>query len=180
MDEELELNTLHRLHKHSGRLILEQHGSCEVPAGCGGLVMRWLNPAQECYLLFTIYAAGKFQLFLDGDRLQSSRQTVPLGTHVLGVHCLETGFLMMAVQRHTQPKLQTLLTTAADGFWRGTTIRPPEDWSARGFSEDWPALVAVAGAGEEWRRKRLDEMGAQALGFGTTGPLWVRREFELS
>ena len=179
MDEELELNTLHRLHKHSGRLILEQHGSCEVPAGCGGLVMRWLNPAQECYLLFSLSAAGKVQLFLDGQRLQSSALTVPLGRHLLGVHCPGSGLLMMAVQRNTKPKPETLFLTAADQSWHGTDQQPPDDWFTPDFCADWPVLGEVVVATDDWKKRSLDELGARALGLGTSGPLWVRREFEL-
>ena len=69
--------------------------------------------------------------------------------------------------------------TAADECWRGTKQRPGDDWISQGFPEDRPALVEVACASDEWQTKRLREMGAQALGLGTTGPLWVRREFEL-
>jgi hypothetical protein len=38
------LNSLDRFRKHPGQLVLEEHGHCEVPAGCGGVVLRWRNP----------------------------------------------------------------------------------------------------------------------------------------
>lgn len=40
-DRELKLNSISRFSKQSPRLVLEEHGHCEVPAGCGGVVLRW-------------------------------------------------------------------------------------------------------------------------------------------
>jgi len=42
-DEAFKLNSLHRFTKHS-KLVLEAHSHCEVPAGCGGAVFKWVNP----------------------------------------------------------------------------------------------------------------------------------------
>ena len=41
---EQQLNSLERFRKRSPRLLLEQYDSCEVPAGCGGVVLRWRDP----------------------------------------------------------------------------------------------------------------------------------------
>ena len=46
-DDDLRVNTLHRFAKHSPTLILHEYSSCEVPAGCGGVVMRWIAPDQD-------------------------------------------------------------------------------------------------------------------------------------
>ena len=43
--EALRINKLHRFAKHSPRLVLHEYSHCEVPAGCGGVVLRWLDPA---------------------------------------------------------------------------------------------------------------------------------------
>ena len=177
MDEELELNTLHRLRKHSGRLILEEHGSCEVPAGCGGLVLRWLNPAQECYLLFTVFPRRPLQLFLDGIRLQSSAVTVPVGRHVLAAHFAESALFMLAVLKNTKPE-QALLLSAADGSWRGTNQKPPDHWAHPDFPESWQPLPQVPYTDKDWQFQTLDKLGACPLGLAC-GPLWVRREFEV-
>src|SRR5687768_6072864 len=45
-DHDLKLNGLSRYAKESPRLVLEEYGHCEVPAGCGGVVLRWRNPDQ--------------------------------------------------------------------------------------------------------------------------------------
>jgi hypothetical protein len=41
MNADLSLNSIDRYRKRSNRLILEEHRSCELPAGCGGVVLRW-------------------------------------------------------------------------------------------------------------------------------------------
>ena len=43
MADEQQLNSLSRFRKQPGRLVLEEHGHCEVPAG-GGVVLRRRNP----------------------------------------------------------------------------------------------------------------------------------------
>ncbi len=178
MDEELELNTLHRLQKHSSRLVLEAHGSCEVPAGCGGVVLRWLNPADECYLLFTAFTGDQFQLFLDGRPVRSSAFTVPTGNHVLALHSPASSFFLLAVQKNTYPRQELLLSSQADGSWRGTNHPPPSNWTQPDFRADWPALSQVSCKSKEWGKQRLEEMGAKPLGL-SKGPLWVRRSFEV-
>lgn len=37
-ERELKLNSLGRYGKGGSRLVLEEHGHCEVPVGCGGAV----------------------------------------------------------------------------------------------------------------------------------------------
>lgn len=189
-EDELELNTLHRLRKQSNRLVLEAHGSCEVPAGCGGVVLRWLNPAHECYLLFTVCAGDKFQLFLDGQPIRSSAFTVPAGRHVLALHAPESASFLLAVQKHTHPHQELLFSSQADGSWQGTHQPPPPNWAQPDFAADWPVLTQVTSKAKGWNLERLEEMGAKPLGLdkgtswlralsSTKGPLWVRRSFEV-
>ena len=42
-DRQLRINTLSRYRGRPPRLVLEEHNHCEVPAGCGGVVLRWRN-----------------------------------------------------------------------------------------------------------------------------------------
>ncbi len=51
--DELKLNTIGRFVKRSPCLALEQHNHCEVPAGCGGVVLRWFNPSRGIPILFS-------------------------------------------------------------------------------------------------------------------------------
>ena len=46
-DEGPKLNGPDRYRKRSPRLVLEEHSHCEVPAGCGGVVLRWINTDRE-------------------------------------------------------------------------------------------------------------------------------------
>jgi hypothetical protein len=38
--KDLRLNSLSRYTKRSPEYVLEEHSHCEVPAGCGGVVLR--------------------------------------------------------------------------------------------------------------------------------------------
>jgi hypothetical protein len=46
MSGEQRLNSLDRFRKQPGRLVLEEHSHCQVPAGCGGGVLRRRNPQE--------------------------------------------------------------------------------------------------------------------------------------
>ncbi|MFT4979643.1 MAG: hypothetical protein ACI8S6_005555, partial [Myxococcota bacterium] len=86
MSDDLKLNRLSRFHKHSPRLLLEEHSHCEVPAGCGGVVLRWRDAAagQACELsLYTV--ADVQQVTLDGALLPTRRVILPYGTRVLAM-----------------------------------------------------------------------------------------------
>ncbi len=165
--DELELNTLHRFAKRSPGLILEQHGSCEVPAGCAGVVLRWLNPAQEAYLLFTLYTPGQARLFLDGQPVHSSVFSVPVGPHLLTLELEGSAAFMLAVQRHQAPHQEVLFSSQPDGSWLASDQAleefnlPPE-------------------AHKSWDYKSAAKLGALPLGRPGPGPLTVQKAFELT
>src|SRR3954471_21444558 len=82
MSDEMRLNSLERFRKQSDRLVLEAHGHCEVPAGCGGVVLRWRNPTAALPLLVHLYSPGKSELFLDGAAVVHTGNDVAPGEHV--------------------------------------------------------------------------------------------------
>src|SRR5512146_292422 len=82
-DDDLRLNALSRYSKHSSEYVLEVHSHCEVPAGCGGVVLRWRNPRDAIPVEIRAYTAGDAQCFLDGSPPTSARPLVPYGEHVL-------------------------------------------------------------------------------------------------
>src|SRR5512135_2178963 len=84
MSDDLRLNSIERFTKQSPRLVLEQHSHCEVPAGCGGVVLRWRDPAAGVPLIMRLYAAGESTSLLDGRPPPSARSIVPFGPHVFG------------------------------------------------------------------------------------------------
>src|SRR5688572_19271750 len=82
--DDLYLNELHRYRKTSSKLALEVHSSCEVPAGCGGVVLRWRRPDEDIGVSVWTYVSGPpSDIFLDGQRMEEQRATVAPGPHVL-------------------------------------------------------------------------------------------------
>lgn len=193
MPEDFELNSLERFSKHSPKLVLEEHSHCEIPAGCGGVVMRWLNPALEQPLLFRIFSRGEREVFLDGEPLTSSRVLLPLGRHLLCIRLEggvpgEASFLMTAkqglvVNGARSPK-QVCWASEADGQWLGIATPPEADWLRADYrGQGWTPLTELPFPESEdnaWRTRQLREDGARPLGLSECkGELWVRREFEV-
>ncbi len=87
--EDLRLNTLHRFAKRATRLVLEEHSSCEVPAGCGGVVLRWRDPAAGIDVSVRLSTLGRAALWIDGAPTQGSQATLAPGAHVLAFRVTE-------------------------------------------------------------------------------------------
>src|ERR1700759_5326771 len=83
----LRLNTLGRFGKESSHLVLEEHGHCEVPAGCGGVVLRWRDPreAEPIHLWVVVLDAAASTVKLDGKALATSRPLLAPGRHSVTV-----------------------------------------------------------------------------------------------
>src|SRR3954468_8478318 len=85
MDRDLELNSIDRYVKASPRFVLEEHSHCEVPAGCGGVVLRWSNPALAVPVrleVWTSEGAGRRTVRIDGVMPSTSRPQIPPGRRV--------------------------------------------------------------------------------------------------
>jgi hypothetical protein len=198
MDErELRLNAL-RFEKQSPRLALEEHSHCEIPAGCGGVVLRW-RKRLTIPVLLRLHVAGEVQAFLDGSAQTSARPLVEPGDHVLALRIVPAapasgaGFLVAAAVHDpaTRPRSTgpadplVLFRTSPDGTWRFTTSAPrDESWAQPDLDDSgWRAMVArpLASADEpglKYRLNRLEKLGAEPLGTGEPGsPIWVRRTF---
>jgi hypothetical protein len=144
-DSELRLNELERFRKTSSRLALEAHGSCEVPAGCGGVVLRWRRPGAPIGLSFSKYIEpAPSDICLDGKKLDEQRTEVTPGEHVLSltIEAPESdGFLLMTVR--LRPDIPTArrptASSNADGTWRATLADPAtangEGWRLPGFDD---------------------------------------------
>jgi hypothetical protein len=200
MDErELRLNTL-RFDKQSPRLALEEHSHCEIPAGCGGVVLRWRRRTTIPVLLW-LHVAGEVQAFLDGRPQASARPLVEPGEHVLALRvdsaapAGDAGFLVAAGVHDpaTRPRAAragepaVLLRTIPDGSWRFTTADPRDDsWTLPGFDDsDWRAmltrpLASSEEAGHRYRLDRLEKLGAGHLGIEErASTIWVRTTFTM-
>ena len=73
MAEEPLLNSIDRFRKRPERIVLEEHGHCEIPAGCGGVVLRWRNPQTAVPVTIHLYTPAKIACFIDGAPLQTGR-----------------------------------------------------------------------------------------------------------
>jgi hypothetical protein len=188
-DKNLKLNSLDRYTKQSPRLILEEYSHCEVPAGCGGVVLRWRDPAAGVPVEFLLYATSKSRsLTIDGVEKNTSRPLLPAGKHVLGLHLTEVnpsaGFLLLtAVYRSRgtarvgkKADVHVHFSSSSDGTWKFTTSEPADStWQTLTFDDaDWLPLQARAmdipkERNHLWSHFRQDiaKFGGQELGFPT-------------
>ena len=151
---DLNLNSLGRYAKQSSRLVLEQHSHCEVPAGCGGVVLRWRSEISEVPVQVNLFCSGKAKLFIDGVAPASSQAMAGFGDHVLSVvldEASDDALLAVAVVHAADrlpPVSQQLgellsVLSDADGTWRCATAQPADDrWMRAGFDDSaWDAMA---------------------------------------
>ncbi len=197
-----QLNSLDRFRKQPGKLVLEEHSHCEVPAGCGGVVLRWRNPHATLPLTVHLFTPKQGAYFLDGADLNISRVNIPPGTHVVAVALedadVSAGLLMFAAfyddGRTSDSDLPgATLLSAADGSWK-FTLQPPdgEAWKTAEFDDrDWRALVARPTPTIEGRQfggsqsRRCTGLGAVCLGLAISpvpaqANIWMRKVFTFS
>jgi hypothetical protein len=186
MSKQRNVNSLDRFRKQPGRFVLEQHGNCEVPAGCGGVVLRWRNPNTSVPFLFHMYSPGTaLRGFLDGKELTSSRVEIAPGRHVVAFELQDAArteglLLFVAVrqerQGHTVTEGGVLLVSVVDGSWKATHDPPAEDWTAVTFDDQlWRPLERMELPEAAWRapaRHRVQRCLEAAGGaFGELGQI---------
>ncbi|HLT35491.1 MAG TPA: hypothetical protein VK034_04375, partial [Enhygromyxa sp.] len=197
-DEALRLNTLHRFRKHSPRLLLEEYSHCEVPAGCGGVVMRWVDPGVGIPAIVRSFVDGEISLWLDGRQLDSARVDLRAGSHTLALTIVPerksrlagvfgrrrtSSALLLSIVRalgRDQPDGElaiVLLSSGARFNWRISQRDPGPDWTAPEFDDSaWatPQTAELDGEqGSSWRAQQLQRHGAQPLAL-PAGPAWLR------
>lgn len=202
---DLVVNDLARYAKSSERLVLEEYSSCEVPAGCGGGILRWIDPAEALPLHLRLWATGEAELFFDGAPTRSSRLDARPGRHVLA--------LRVTPKDRAPPQLALALSYSDETLSKGafepgrsrsigrkiailsgagprivaTSIEPAGDaWRQPGFDDGaWSTLTREeppqkSGEREDYHLRHVRETGAHVLGLrGARGPLWVRCSFEI-
>jgi hypothetical protein len=200
-----QLNSLDRYRKRSPNLVLEQHSHCEVPAGCGGVVLRWRNPHAARPVRVHVYTSGKAECWIDGEPLTHGRIDLPPGRHVLAV-AVERGErarLLRAALLHDPEdskdhgpdgvEVPIRVLSSADRSWKVTLTAPPELWQAPEFDDSgWEAMTACtipevrwdAPGAYQWRScedAKATGLGVSSLpaGEGQHGPAWVRKVFEV-
>jgi hypothetical protein len=183
-DEELRLNRLsaYRYRKTSSRLALEVHSSCEVPAGCGGVVLRWRTADGPVGVSFSFWtnAATKPVVTIDGDALVEQRVTVAPGAHVAALQVslegdashdrVDVASFRCLGRAVLDPEIGSALVHDAhsgpDGRWRMTTSPPPAGWQRPTFVDDaWPVMVprAAPESPNDWSLSYLSKY-AEVLG----------------
>jgi hypothetical protein len=148
--EDLRLNTLHRFSKHSERLLLQEYSHCEVPAGCGGVVLRWIEREHGLPVILRMAALGPIRCWLDERELVSSTATLQAGEHVLALEVTELPRANTPIAVRLDVNLPndsaTLLRSAADSRWWVALAEPLEDWRRLGHDpaarEGWSRALA--------------------------------------
>ncbi len=207
-DRDLRLNSVSRYSKQSSRLVLEEHSHCEIPAGCGGVVLRWFNPSRALPVQLRMYVNGDVDFALDGVQTEFARPLVDYGEHVLSFVVSgfdrKAGILMFAASVETKAKDSPVsrreFVSDAEGSWKYMLEAPSKNsWMTTGFDDsDWRALVLKpvpqpdkSSARGYWHRQLL-ELGAKGLGidekwttrlFGrapSSDQIWIRKVFNLT
>lgn len=182
--DDLELNSVRRFAKRVSNLTLEEQGHCEVPAGCGGLVLRWRNPDFGIPVTIRTYPGQDVAVFLDGQPLAIGRTDLSYGPHVMAARLTfrDEAPLFMAVITEIQSRVRPpgeagtdvpdpwRIATAADGNWRySTQIQDDEAWMRPGYDDShWaplePAPKGSAPDKSSYWISSLAEAGAALLG----------------
>ncbi|MFI5374087.1 MAG: hypothetical protein ACHQ8D_05610 [Candidatus Rokuibacteriota bacterium] len=199
-DRDLKLNSLSRYAKASPRLVLEEHGHCEIPAGCGGVVLRWWNPDRAIPVTMWAYAPILLDMRLDGKRLNHAVPLVSFDSHILAFTITAASpadlFLMFAAVRGSswsdlptpdRDSREVVVVSTPDGSWRYSATAPTgSSWMESGFDDsDWRPMQVKAGwdpsdTGYRYPPKRMAQFSARALGVPDSSQAWVRKEFILA
>jgi hypothetical protein len=186
VDRELELNSLDRYVKSSPRYVLEEHSHCEVPAGCGGVVLRWRDRFTSIPVELAVAVAGEaeVEVRVDNEKPPSIRPLLPPGRHVLMV-AVEPGSTMLAWVTSPDVEGPLLWTPGPAGAWRFTTDEPaPAAWTDPDLDvSSWPVAVPAAvpeETGTRYSVRRLTDKGAGAVAAPDAVPaVWYRGVFDV-
>ncbi|MCR9201547.1 MAG: hypothetical protein NXI04_23130 [Planctomycetaceae bacterium] len=190
----LNVNSVDRFRKSSPRLVLEEHGSCEVPAGCAGVVLRWHNPDAGQPVVFRCAAPGRVELFVNGQAI-ASRAILNWGDNTLAVRITQidtpTPFLMTTrrdLPRGEEREANQLFLadgcSSADGSWLACAA---QDVPADGTAVDcdvtnWQSLRTEATQFPDertWMYESLQQDGAAGLMLPAGATVLVRTQISV-
>ena len=185
MTRKLKLNSIDQFVKSSPALHLEEYDSCEVPSGCGGVVLRWTNKDSPIALDLVIRQNGTLQGWVNGHAM-CNRNYIPRGKSVLALHIIDpsTGFGLLQVAAKDRD-MNLAFVSEADGTWRASAVEPKDDsWMKLDYDDTaWTPLVSQslppATDKDRWAVNTLQETGAAELGTGQkNGDIWIRKIFQ--
>ncbi|MBX2804152.1 MAG: hypothetical protein KTR31_41210 [Myxococcales bacterium] len=185
-EEDLRINTLNALTKQSPFVVLEEHSHCEVPAGCGGVVLRWRDPnAGEPGVLRVAGLVGRARAWLDGTEVVNTWLSLLPGRHVLAIELTELPSeptpCIALVTHQRRDEVPPLLLSTVGHDWRVHPGDPPTGWTAPDFDDtawsiatDATDLVeALSNDQSPWRFRGPMRDGATPL--RATGPRFAVR-----
>jgi hypothetical protein len=189
-EDDLRLNTLHRFAKHSPRLVLQEYSHCEVPAGCGGVIVRWYDPelGTPAHLRVTLRNATG-DVWLDGAVVVSNRIQLVVGTHVVAMRLAATDpTATIAMSFGTMLDRDDNIDVATGrARWRIATEDPGAGWQRPDFDD--AAWSARSAAGREaleaipqdqrWAFDACLERGQSLYQFAAP-VVWIRIGFEVT
>ena len=186
-DDDLRINTLHRFAKHSPRLVLQEYSHCEVPAGCGGVVLRWLDPARGLPVSIRLIGLNaNSETWLDGAPLASSRAQLAAGWRVVAFYLSRRGAKPVAFSLGAHPDRDDSrdLVHAGTPHWCVTERQPDAGWQAVSFDEAGWTAPSIPSAGfiaafEGWEHNALEAatQRGQPIYTFTADELWGRVTF---
>ncbi|MCB9692377.1 MAG: hypothetical protein H6736_11230 [Alphaproteobacteria bacterium] len=180
-DEDLELNTLHRFAKRSPRLVLEEYSHCEVPAGCGGVVLRWRDPRDGRPHALKIATDGEVDVFIDGRPVTGAAGLHP-GPHHIAL-AVSGASALAAVLQPSGPGSQ--MRSAPPAWSLGMEARVHAavvpGWEQPGFDAGSWSMPTVSTADHgrgAWRFTQIERLGS--LTIEVPGSLWLVDRFEVA
>jgi hypothetical protein len=186
MSGKQDLNSVQRFRKQSEQLVLEEYSHCEVPAGCGGVVLRWRNPHELQWALFWMYTQVRSPVstLLDGEPIRRGRVDLTIGRHLLTVALenadLSACLLLFAAAMESKQNTSLVrenpvrVLSANDGSWKYVLDKPAAEWNTLAFDDaSWHALttnttaptVADGFHGDTYSRQECVARGAICLGL---------------
>ncbi|TMR11262.1 hypothetical protein ETD86_36370 [Nonomuraea turkmeniaca] len=186
-DRELRLNSIHRYVKSSPTFVLEEHSHCEVPAGCGGVVLRWRNPRESVPVTIRVALrdATEARFTVDGVPPASAVPLLKPGVHVFTAEvtaATSSRPTLLLAMYHGDPRTGMILLSSPDGSFRWTPEAPHDDsWLEAGFDDtDWLPMTAgvFPDDADDRRGHQVLELGAQPLS-APAERLWMRRLFHV-
>lgn len=193
MSDDLSLNSIDRYRKRSSRLILEEHSSCEVPAGCGGVVLRWGRPDGGIPVSMLVNHLGESEIHCGGELRTNGRFLLPFGPGVIALHLTKrdaTFDWLIVTTRHHSASWRAdrreipELSTSDDRSWLATTTQPSDDWTRIEFDDSaWQPLtnstmpIETLEERSRWRFRLSDE--GVGLGLPSGNEVWIRKRYHL-
>jgi hypothetical protein len=174
--------------KESRILSREVHSGCEVPSGCGGVVMRFVKPARSLTARLQWYGPGDARLIVNGQDHESCLVELEPGRHVIAFELSDFqrgpwAFSLKTLIGALRNPQKLILASASDR-WRWSSEPPADDWLEADFDDSaWHRFQELTEAPDpnDWTlRYLLEEGDVQRLHTETAhDTIWTRAVIEL-